>query len=147
MDTPTASGAPTSQQTPHPSAEDLDQTLASTAELLAQMTPSTTSQQDTRSALAAAHQITLHLEHWQSMAIARRDEHVLHLWESGQSQSEIAAFLNVPRSTVHTILAERRALSSPEERDAHARRAAEEFEQEARAEIGNLFSAQEPVRQ
>lgn len=145
MDNTPAPGASATQQDQQTSAEDLDQTLATTAELLAQMAPSTTSTQDTRSALAVAHQITLHLEHWQSMVASRRDEHVLHLWESGQSQVEIAAFLGVPKSTVHAILAERRALASPDEQEAYAHRAAEEFEQEARVEIGNLFAAQEPA--
>lgn len=141
MNTSTAPDA----HTPQAPSDDLDQALATTAEIITEMTPNTTSTHDARAALAVTHQVALHLEHWQNLIATRRDELVLHLWGSGQPQAEIAAFLDVPKSTVRAILAERRALASPDEQEAYAQRAAEEFEQEALVEIGNLFAAQEPA--
>lgn len=131
----------------HVTTEDLQEILDSSADLLARANLDAAKTQDTRAALATIHQITQRLGHLHSVVTSRRDDKVLNLWESGQSQAEIALVLGVPKATVHSILAERRALASPQKKDAHARRAAEEFETEASSEIGNLFATQEAVQQ
>lgn len=143
MDTTAAPSPRATQQDHQPLPADLQQALCSSTDLLSRTDPQTATAQDSRAALATAHEITQHLARWQALVAERRDAHVLHLWGMGQSQAEIAEFLGVPKATVHAILAERRAQATPAEQDAYARRAAEEFEAEALAEMGNLFSMQE----
>ena len=114
MNTSTAPDA----HTPQAPSDDLDQALATTAEIITEMTPNTTSTHDARAALAVTHQVALHLEHWQNLIATRRDELVLHLWGSGQPQAEIAAFLDVPKSTRNVVrsllrMSRRRTLSVP----------------------------------
>lgn len=145
MDTSTAAGAHSVACDPKALPTDLQQALTAAANLLATTDPTTISLQETRAALAASHEIAQHLAAWESTITAHRDECVLRLWTSGQTQTEIAGFLGVPKTTVHAILAAYRARATPQEQAAYARRAAEEFEVEALAEIGNLFAAQEPA--
>lgn len=143
MNTTTAPGAHATTHDHQPLPADLQHTLTSSADLLARPAPKTATPEDSRAALATAHEITQHLARWQALVTERRDAHVLHLWEMGQSQTEIADVLGVSKATVHAILAERRAHATRDEQDAYARRAAEEFEAEALADMGNLFSMQE----
>lgn len=142
MDTPTALGTPAFQQDQQNPTEDLQALLDASADMLAKASMKTAMTQDPRAALATIHQVTQHLARLQSVVTSQRDQQVLDLWASGQSQAEIALFLGVPKKTVHAILAERRAQATPQNEQVYARRAAEEFEAEALVEIGNLFAIQ-----
>ena len=123
--------------------DNLHQALHATTDTLSQTDPATTTTEDTRTALAVAHETVQELSRWQSVVTSARDEHVLRLWQKGQSQAEIADFLGVSKLAVRTILTERLAQATPAERAEYERRASEEFEAEVFAESGNLFSAEE----
>lgn len=143
MDSPTALGTHAPQHDQQADTEDLQALLEDSADMLARASMKTAETQDPHATLATIHHVTQRLSRLQSVVASRRDEQVLNLWASGKSQAEIALFLGVPKTTVHAILAERRAQASPQKQKDYARRAAEEFEAEALVEIGNLFAAQE----
>lgn len=143
MDTSTARGSGPFPYRQRGCAYDLSSLLAATADMLAHAGAEISRVQDPQATLATLYHVTQCLDHLQSAVTSCRDIQALELWESGKSQAEIALLLHTTKGAVRAILTEGYIQASAQKQAAYARRVAEEFEAEARVEVGNLFALQQ----